>query len=117
MGAGLRPLWQRHRKAAPGAGCTKTSITGRGTFVFLASLTCAFVALFAFSGGAGAMVGTGGAGTAPWISSDMPDYPPGALVTLISQNWQPGEAVHINVNDDAGQTWSRNVDLTADSNG
>jgi hypothetical protein len=46
----------------------------------------------------------------PSIAADQADYPPGAIVTLTGANWQPGEAVHIFVNDDAGQTWSLNSD-------
>lgn len=53
----------------------------------------------------------------PTISSDRSDYAPGDLVTLSGANWQPGELVHINVNDDAGATWNRDVDVTADSTG
>src|SRR5256886_11507129 len=75
------------------------------------------VALFAFAGSAAAMTGSGGTGTDPWIASDLPDYPPGATVTLLGGSWQPGESIHINVNDEAGQTWMRNSDLTADVNG
>jgi PKD repeat protein len=53
----------------------------------------------------------------PTISSDKPDYAPGELVTLTGANWQPGETVHIYVNDDWGSTWSRNVDVLADAAG
>ncbi|HEX2739762.1 MAG TPA: hypothetical protein VHM69_04890, partial [Rubrobacter sp.] len=53
----------------------------------------------------------------PTISSDQADYPPGATVTLTGSNWQPGESVHINVNDESGRTWSRDVDVTADESG
>ena len=53
----------------------------------------------------------------PTIQSDLPDYAPGDTVTLTGSNWQPGELVHINVNDDVSQTWSRDVDVTADANG
>src|SRR5919108_1108184 len=53
----------------------------------------------------------------PSIWSDQADYAPGALVTLNGANWQPGEAVNIVVNDDAGQTWSRNVNVTAGAAG
>jgi hypothetical protein len=60
---------------------------------------------------------SGGTSPAPTIQSDQSDYPPGATVTLNGSNWQPGESVHINVNDDEGQTWSRDVDVTADTNG
>jgi VCBS repeat-containing protein len=53
----------------------------------------------------------------PTIQSDLADYPPGGAVTLTGSNWQPGESVHINVNDTYGASWSRNVDVTADSSG
>src|ERR671921_1516208 len=54
---------------------------------------------------------------APTIQSDLPDYAPGDTVTLTGSGWQPGESVHINVNDDQAQTWSRDVDVTADASG
>ena len=38
-------------------------------------------------------------------------------VTLTGSGWQPGESVNIVVNDDAGQTWNRNVNVTADASG
>jgi hypothetical protein len=53
----------------------------------------------------------------PSVWSDKADYAPGELVTLSGANWAPGEAVHIRVNDDAGQTWSRDVDVTAADDG
>jgi hypothetical protein len=53
----------------------------------------------------------------PQVWSDKADYAPGELVTLSGANWAPGEPVHIRVNDDAGQTWSRDVDVVADENG
>jgi hypothetical protein len=53
----------------------------------------------------------------PTIQSDKADYAPGELVTLTGGNWQPGESVNIKVNDTYGATWSRNVDVTADSSG
>ncbi len=56
------------------------------------------------------------AGT-PTIASDKADYAPGEAVTLLGQDWQPGESVHIFVNDDEGQSWSRNVDVTAAADG
>src|SRR5829696_7953180 len=54
---------------------------------------------------------------APTIQSDKADYAPGELVTLTGSNWQPGESVNIVVNDDAGQTWNRNVNVIADPSG
>jgi len=59
----------------------------------------------------------GGTAPQPTISSDKADYPPGGTVVLTGSNWQPGESVNIFVNDDAGKTWSRSVDVTADENG
>ena len=55
--------------------------------------------------------------SAPSIQSDQADYPPGALVHLSGANWQPGEPVHIYVNDDQGKTWARDVDVLADADG
>jgi hypothetical protein len=60
---------------------------------------------------------SGNTAPAPTIQSDKADYAPGATVNLTGSNWQPGESVHIYVNDDEGQTWSRNVDVTADQSG
>ncbi len=54
---------------------------------------------------------------APSIQSDKEDYPPADTVILTGSGWQPGESVNINVNDDEGQTWNRNVDVIADENG
>ena len=59
----------------------------------------------------------GGHASAPWITSDKADYAPGELVNLTGGSWQPGESVHINVNDDLGQSWMRDVDVTADASG
>ena len=53
----------------------------------------------------------------PTISSDKADYAPGELVTLTGTNWAVGEIVHIYVNDELGSSWSRNVDVTAGSDG
>src|SRR5215210_8076447 len=53
----------------------------------------------------------------PTIQSDKADYAPGETVTLTGSNWQPGESVHINVNDTYGASWARNVDVTANANG
>jgi hypothetical protein len=54
---------------------------------------------------------------APTIQSDKADYAPGELVTLSGSGWQAGESVNIVVNDDAGQTWNRNVSVIADASG
>jgi hypothetical protein len=56
-------------------------------------------------------------GTGPAVWSDQSDYEPGSTVTLTGAGWQPGESVHIFVNDDTGVTWSRNVDIKADPDG
>src|SRR5215217_3540630 len=41
------------------------------------------------------------------IQSEEAVYARGKTVTITGSNWQPGESVHINVNDDQGKTWSR----------
>jgi len=75
---------------------------------FVLVLTAALAAGGALSTGAAAGVG------APSIASDRPDYAPGEMVTLRGTGWGVGEVVHINVNDNARQTWSRDADVTAD---
>ena len=66
----------------------------------------------------GAMLPTAAfASGTPSIESDKGDYAPAELVTLTGSGWQPTESVHINVNDDLGRTWSRNVDVSADESG
>src|SRR2546430_1967127 len=81
----------------------------------LVSLACAAIALVALAGGAHAL--TGSASNPPTIISDRADYGPGETVRLTGLNWQPGEVVHIFVNDDAGQTWSHSADVTAADDG
>src|SRR5215218_10323440 len=51
------------------------------------------------------------------IQSNKADYAPGATVALTGSNWQSGESIRIDVNDDQGKTWSRNVDVRADASG
>jgi hypothetical protein len=53
----------------------------------------------------------------PQVWSDKADYAPGETVTLSGANWAVGEAVHIRVNDDAGETWRRDVDVVAGDDG
>ncbi len=91
-----------------------TQLTWRKAFLLLCSIGV-FVAFFAFAGGASAMRET--AATMPSIVSDQPDYAPGSTVTLTGANWVAGEAIHIFVNDDKGQTWSYGTDVTADASG
>ncbi|MBK9711345.1 MAG: DUF11 domain-containing protein [Kouleothrix sp.] len=54
---------------------------------------------------------------APTITSDQADYPPGATVTLTGANWAPAELVRIVVNDTIGQSWQRDVTITASDTG
>src|SRR5918999_990869 len=85
--------------------------------VTLLFIVCA--ALLAVGGTAMALVTdpSGNTAPAPTIQSDKGDYSPGELVTLTGSNWQPGESVNIVVNDDQGETWTRNVNVTADASG
>lgn len=60
--------------------------------------------------------------TAPWIASDLADYPPGALVTLTGAGWVPGQTVEIFVDDDGvadewAGSWSHSTTVPADANG
>ena len=87
-------------------------IRGKFTLLFMILGLLLAVPAIAF-----AQDSTGGPSPAPTIQSDLPDYEPGGLVTLTGGGWQPGEAVNIVVNDDAGQTWNRNVNVTADASG
>src|SRR5918996_3758904 len=54
---------------------------------------------------------------APSIASDFADYPPGATVNLTGANWQGDTEVRIVVNDDVGQTWSRDVIVSVADDG
>src|SRR5205814_633756 len=74
-------------------------------------LACVVTVLVALTGGASALTGP------PTIASDKADYGPGETVTLTGANWQPGESVHIVVNDDQGQTWKHEADVTGSGDG
>src|SRR5687768_5639365 len=93
----------------------RTRLRSKATVLFVALAAL----LLAVAGTTMALVAdpSGSTSPAPTIQSDKDDYGPGELVTLAGSGWQPGESVHINVNDDEGQTWSRNVDVTADASG
>ena len=85
---------------------------------YLAMLVITAVAVLAFgSSAAQAMPADGGTSTNPWIQSDQLDYAPGSTVTLSGGNWQPGESVHVFVDDTNGHTWNHSADVTADENG
>ena len=92
----------------------RTYLRSKVTLLFI---VCA--ALLAFGGMAMAQTTdtSGSTAAAPTITSDKADYAPGSTVTLTGSGWQPGESVHINVNDTYGATWTRNVDVTADASG
>ena len=92
----------------------RTVLRSKVTLLFI---VCA--ALLAFGGTAMALVSdpSGTTTASPTIASDKADYGPGELVTLTGGNWTPGESVNVVVNDDVGQTWNRNVNVTADASG
>jgi hypothetical protein len=59
---------------------------------------------------------------APWIASDLADYPPGALVTLSGGSWVPGQTVEIFVDDDGVADaemgpWSHSTTVAANDSG
>jgi hypothetical protein len=93
----------------------RTMLRSKVTLLFLA-----FAVMLAVGGTAMALT-TDGSGTttsvSPTISSDKADYAPGELVTLTGSNWQPGESVHIVVNDTYGATWKHDVYVDADASG
>jgi PKD repeat protein len=81
-------------------------------------LLAALIAVAALIGSTSAHADVPAAGDfSPAIWSDKADYSPGEHVVLSGTNWQAGETVHITVNDDAGSTWNRSVDVTADDAG
>src|SRR5215204_4095052 len=90
----------------------RTKLRGKVTLLFVVSAL-----LLAIPAVAALAQDTGTSTAAPTIQSDKDDYSPGELVTLTGSGWKPGESVNIVVNDDAGQTWNRNVNVTADASG
>jgi len=89
-------------------------LTWRNTLLLFCSLG-ALAVFFAFAGPASAMRDV--ASATPSVVSDQADYNPGATVTLTGTDWGSGEIVHVTVNDDVGQTWAYNTDVTADDAG
>src|SRR5919112_6001130 len=103
----------RHIEAETRTGAT-ASVTGR-KLLFLTCLIGALVAVFSFAGSAAAMHEV--ASATPSITSDQPDYNPGATVTLTGANWSANDVVHVVVNDDKSQPWSYTTDVSADNAG
>lgn len=89
----------------------RTTLRSKVTLLFI---VCAVLIAIP---GAAALAQDTGTSPAPTIQSDKADYAPGELVTLTGSGWQPGESVHINVNDTFEASWSRNVDVIADASG
>ncbi len=83
--------------------------------VALILLSIVAIAALAIAGQASA--GIGESSPLPSISSDKADYTPGELVTLSGASWAAGESVHVVVNDDAGQVWRYETDVTAGADG
>ena len=72
-----------------------------GSAFVLAALLLAFMASTAFA--------------APAITSDLPDYPPGATVTLYGTGWAALEPVHVEVRAEGGVWgWSGDATVTED---
>src|SRR5262245_23758062 len=100
-------------RAGASNGAPRRRPTGKRTIGASAALVLVAVALLVawLPGGATAT------GTPPSISTDQSDYTPGATVTLTGSGWQPGEAVHVEVNDASGGTWSYGTNVTAGEGG
>jgi hypothetical protein len=90
-----------------------TSGFGRRLVAFALFALCMFTAL-AVTSSAKAVIESP---PPPQVWSDKADYAPGETVTLSGSNWAAGESVHIRVNDDAGETWRRDVDVVAGDDG
>ena len=50
------------------------------------------------------------AAESPSITSEFADYAPGSTVKLIGEGWQPGEPVHISVDDSLDRAWTHESD-------
>ena len=55
--------------------------------------------------------------TSPTLDSDNETYAPGATVHLSGANWTAGSTVHVVVDDDKSDAWSRTADVTAAADG
>src|SRR5258705_13467709 len=88
-------------------------------FVLTSLLLMTMLLTLAMSSGLNAAAAPLAQTTTPTLTTDFADYIPGAFVNLTGANWQPGESIHIFVNDDAGQTWSfnSNPDPVVDNSG
>jgi CSLREA domain-containing protein len=96
----------------------RTMLRSKVTLLFITLGLVIAIPAVALAQDAGDSTGTPSpAPPTPTIQSDKEDYPPADTVILTGSGWQPGETVNINVNDDEGQTWNRNVDVIADENG
>src|SRR6266498_56422 len=104
-------IMRMSQKKQPAESHAPRSTFGLGVRTVLGLLVLMMAAMFSLPAIASAADGP------PTISSDQADYPPGATVVLTGTNWQAGEVVHITVNDDAGKTWKRDADVTADGAG
>ena len=53
----------------------------------------------------------------PSLTSNQPEYAPGATVSLSGAGWQAGERVQIAVDDDSDDAWSHEAETTAAADG
>ena len=51
------------------------------------------------------------------VTTDKDTYVAGETVSLSGDNWQPGEIVNLVVDDDKGQAWKKDVNVTATTDG
>ena len=108
---GLLPARTRFRSSI-----TRLTSARRGR-LFTGLVVMALLFVQAAPASSGVFDDLGGGFSGPSISSDRADYLPGDTVVLSGSGWLPAEHVHITVNDDVGQTWARESDVTADESG
>ena len=75
----------------------------------LLGLLAAFVVAIVVTPVIAAQADTTAAAGVPTITSNQADYPPGSTVVLSGWNWLPNDVVVVNVDDDQGTSWQKDV--------
>ena len=102
-----------------GEGMAPAPIDMRRLKMLIAGIVIAVVVVALGAGVAFANIPEDATSSQPWVASDFDDYAPGATVVLTGGNWQPGESVHVFVDDDLTKSWTHDSapDPVADENG